>query len=232
MLATKISFINEMANLAELLGADIEMVRKGIGSDPRIGYQFIYPGCGYGGSCFPKDVQALKRTAEALGYEPRVLRAVEAVNEAQKHRLFEQIAKHYQQDLHGKMFSLWGLSFKPNTDDMREAASRVLLEGLWSAGAKVQAFDPKAMEEAQRIYGLRDDLTLVGTKEAALQGADALVIVTEWQSFRPPDFDLIKDRLNDKVIFDGRNLYEPERIESQGLAYYAIGRGRSVLQSK
>ncbi|MFT6916498.1 MAG: UDPglucose 6-dehydrogenase [Motiliproteus sp.] len=237
MLATKISFMNEMANLAELLGADIEMIRKGIGSDPRIGYQFIYPGCGYGGSCFPKDVQALKRTAEILGYEPRVLRAVEAVNEAQKNKLFEQIARHYQQnhsqqDLRGKTFALWGLSFKPNTDDMREAASRVLMEALWAAGARVQAFDPEAMEEAQRLYGLRDDLTLVGTKEAALQGADALVIVTEWQSFRAPDFELIKDRLSDAVIFDGRNLYEPERVESQGLAYYAIGRGRSVLQSK
>ncbi len=231
MLATKISFMNEMANLAERLGADIEMVRKGIGSDPRIGYQFIYPGCGYGGSCFPKDVQALKRTAEAMGYVPKMLTAVEEVNNAQKTKLFEQISRHYNNDLQGKTFALWGLSFKPNTDDMREASSRVLMESLWAAGAKVQAYDPEAMEEAQRIYGLQDTLSLVGTKEAALQGADALVIVTEWQSFRAPDFALIKERVGDAVIFDGRNLFDPSRVEGKGLAYYAIGRGRSVKQA-
>tara|TARA_R110001583_G_scaffold184733_1_gene344263 strand:+ start:1734 stop:3077 length:1344 start_codon:yes stop_codon:yes gene_type:complete len=228
MLATKISFMNEMSNLAEQLGADIEMVRKGIGSDPRIGYQFIYPGCGYGGSCFPKDVQALKRTAELMGYVPKMLTAVEAVNAAQKTKLFTLISRHYGNELSGKTFALWGLSFKPNTDDMREASSRVLMEALWAAGAKVQAYDPEAMEETQRIYGLQDNLSLVGTKEAALQGADALVIVTEWQSFRAPDFALIKERLRDAVIFDGRNLFEPSRIEKKGLAYYAIGRGRSA----
>ncbi|MGL5551290.1 MAG: UDP-glucose dehydrogenase family protein, partial [Plesiomonas shigelloides] len=179
MLATKISFMNEMANLAERLGADIEMVRKGIGSDPRIGYHFIYPGCGYGGSCFPKDVQALVRTSESIGYQPQLLQAVEAVNNRQKYRLPTLIKQHFGEDLRGKTFALWGLSFKPNTDDMREASSRVLMEELWQAGAKVQAYDPEAMEETQRIYGLRDDLLLLGTKDAALNNADALIICTE-----------------------------------------------------
>lgn len=227
MLATKISFMNEMANLAERLGADIEMVRKGIGSDPRIGYHFIYPGCGYGGSCFPKDVQALVRTSESIGYQPQLLQAVEAVNNRQKYRLPTLIKQHFGEDLRGKTFALWGLSFKPNTDDMREASSRVLMEELWQAGAKVQAYDPEAMEETQRIYGLRDDL-LLGTKDAALNNADALIICTEWQNFRAPDFDLLKDKLRHPVIFDGRNLYEPERMQKRGFTYYAIGRGASV----
>ncbi|KAB7687158.1 nucleotide sugar dehydrogenase [Plesiomonas shigelloides] len=228
MLATKISFMNEMANLAECLGADIEMVRKGIGSDPRIGYHFIYPGCGYGGSCFPKDVQALVRTSESIGYQPQLLQAVEAVNNRQKYRLPTLIKQHFGEDLRGKTFALWGLSFKPNTDDMREASSRVLMEELWKAGAKVQAYDPEAMEETQRIYGLRDDLLLLGTKDAALNNADALIICTEWQNFRAPDFDLLKDKLRHPVIFDGRNLYEPERMQKRGFTYYAIGRGASV----
>lgn len=228
MLATKISFMNEMANLAEMLGVDIEQVRRGIGSDSRIGYQFIYPGCGYGGSCFPKDVQALERSAQAIGYDARILRAVEAVNLQQKERLFTHISSFYPGGVAGKTFALWGLAFKPNTDDMREASSRVLLEALWQAGARVQAYDPEAMEEAQRLYGTRDDFILMGTKEAALHGADALVIVTEWKSFRVPDFQQLHRELKDRVIFDGRNLYDPQRMEKVGLAYYGIGRGRSL----
>ena len=226
MLATKISFMNEMANLAERLGADVEAVRQGIGSDPRIGYHFIYPGAGYGGSCFPKDVKALIQTAKGIGFDPLVLQAVEDRNDAQKEVIFAKIAKHYGGEVKGKTFALWGLSFKPNTDDMREAASRVLMEALWEAGAKVQAYDPEAMEETQRIYGDRDGLTLVGTKEAALRGADALVVLTEWQAFRAPDFDLIAEKLAEPVIFDGRNLYDPARMAKRGFAYYAIGRGR------
>ncbi len=224
MLATKISFMNEMANLAERLGADIEMVRQGIGSDPRIGYHFIYPGVGYGGSCFPKDVQALIRTAGDIDFDAKVLKAVEARNEEQKTTLFQKIHKHYQGNLAGKTFALWGLAFKPNTDDMREAPSRVLMEALWQAGAKVQAYDPEAMEETQRIYGNRDDLTLCGTKEAALRGADALAIVTEWQSFRAPDFELIKQQLTEPLIFDGRNMFEPRRMAIKGIGYHSIGR--------
>lgn len=228
MLATKISFMNEMANLAELLGADIEAVRKGIGSDSRIGYHFIYPGCGYGGSCFPKDVQALIRTSEQNGYTPKILQAVEAVNNKQKYKLPTLVKHHFGEDLTGKTFAVWGLSFKPNTDDMREASSRVLLEELWAAGASVQAFDPQAMEEIQRIYGVRADFVLSGTKEAALQGTDGLIICTEWQQFKAPDFDLIKQQLKQAVIFDGRNLFDPERLKQRGFHYYAIGRGESV----
>jgi UDPglucose 6-dehydrogenase len=225
MLATKISFMNEIAGLSERLGADVEMVRQGIGSDPRIGYHFIYPGAGYGGSCFPKDVKALIHTAREAGFEPKVLQAVEDRNEAQKAVVFDKIHRHFGGDLAGRVVALWGLSFKPNTDDMREAAARVLMEALWGAGAKVQAYDPQAMEEAQRIYGERDDLMLCGTKEAALRGADALVVMTEWQAFRAPDFDLIKERLGAPVIFDGRNLYDPARMARKGIAYYGIGRG-------
>ncbi|WP_019411716.1 UDP-glucose dehydrogenase family protein [Pseudomonas psychrophila] len=224
MLATKISFMNEMANLAEMLGADIEMVRQGIGSDPRIGYQFLYAGVGYGGSCFPKDVQALIKTAGSIDYDAKVLKAVESRNDEQKSVLFKKISKHFDGDLNGKTFALWGLSFKPNTDDMREAPSRVLMEALWKAGAKVQAFDPEAMEETQRIYSSRDDLSLCGTKEAALKGADALVIVTEWQTFKAPDFELIKQQLKTPLIFDGRNLFDPLRINKKGISYYSIGR--------
>ncbi|WP_371192567.1 UDP-glucose/GDP-mannose dehydrogenase family protein [Glaciecola sp. SC05] len=231
MLATKISFMNEIANLAELFGADVENVRKGIGSDPRIGYQFIYPGCGYGGSCFPKDVQALVRSATAVGYQAKVLEAVEAVNYRQKEKLFEYIMRFYNNNVQGKTIALWGLSFKPNTDDMREASSRVLMEKLWEQGAKVQAFDPEAMEETQRIYNGRDDLALMGTKESALNGADCLVICTEWQAFRAPDFDLIKAKIADQVIFDGRNLFEPSLMSEYGLHYYGIGRGQSIVQT-
>jgi UDPglucose 6-dehydrogenase len=228
MLATKISFMNEMANIAERVGADIEHVRHGIGSDSRIGYQFIYPGCGYGGSCFPKDVQALVQTTDAIGYKSEILKAVEAVNYRQKNKLFEYIVKHFGENLEGKIFALWGLSFKPNTDDMREAPSLVLMDALWKAGAKVQAYDPEAMEETQRICGHRKDLALMGTKEATLNGANALVICTEWQNFRAPDFDLIKESLSTQVIFDGRNMFEPSRMKKKGFDYYCIGRALSV----
>lgn len=231
MLATKISFMNEIANLAERLGADIEAVRRGIGSDPRIGYHFIYPGCGYGGSCFPKDVQALTRTARDCGYEARLLNAVEEVNRAQKHVLFDKISHYFKGDLKGKVVALWGLAFKPNTDDMREASSRALMEDLWQAGATVQAFDPEAMKEAQRIYGDHPGLMLCGTKEQALKGADVLAICTEWKEFRSPDFDEIARALREAVIFDGRNLYEPEMVERHGFVYYAIGRGRNQFHS-
>lgn len=230
MLATKISFINELSNLAELLGADIEKVRMGIGSDSRIGYSFIYPGAGYGGSCFPKDVQALIRTAHGIDYKPNLLEAVEAVNNTQKTKLFRNIRKHFGDDLSGKTIALWGLSFKPNTDDMREATSRVLMEALWEAGAKVQAYDPEAMKEAQRIYGAREGLMLCGTKEAALQGADALAICTEWKEFYAPDFDLLKQQLSTPAIFDGRNLYDPQRMQAMGFTYYGIGRGEAVTR--
>jgi UDPglucose 6-dehydrogenase len=231
MLATKISFMNEMANIAERVGADIEMVRHGIGSDPRIGYSFIYPGAGYGGSCFPKDVQALERTAKQHGYHAQILEAVEAVNDRQKNKLFEMITSHFPEGVDGKTFAVWGLSFKPNTDDMRAASSRNLLASLWSAGAKVQAFDPEAMQEAERIFGCRDDLLLSGTANAALQNAHALVVVTEWKNFRSPDFSELKNQLADTVIFDGRNIYNPETVEAAGLAYYGIGRGRSISNS-
>jgi UDPglucose 6-dehydrogenase len=225
MLATKISFMNEMANVAEKLGADIESVREGIGADSRIGYSFIYPGCGYGGSCFPKDVQALIQTADQNETEVQLLKSVEAVNFSQKRKLFEKIWNHFDGELTGKTFAIWGLSFKPNTDDMREAPSRVLMESLWEAGAMVQAYDPVAMNECQRIYGQRDDLILAGTAEAALKNAEALVIVTEWQQFRAPDFDSIVKTLNHPVLFDGRNIFDPERLETRGITYYSIGRG-------
>lgn len=228
MLATKISFMNEISNLAERLGADIENVRRGIGSDERIGYHFIYAGCGYGGSCFPKDVQALVRTADSIEYDAQLLKSVEAVNYRQKSHLFKHVTNYFDGDLQGKTIAVWGLSFKPKTDDMREATSRVLMEALWEQGAKVRAYDPEAMEEAQRIYGHREDLELVGTKESALQGADLLVICTEWRAFWSPDFDLIKDALSNPVIIDGRNMYDPEMVERHGLEYYGIGRGRSV----
>lgn len=224
MLATKISFMNEMANLAEKLGADIEAVRKGIGSDSRIGYQFIYPGCGYGGSCFPKDVQALIKTADSIGYNAEILKSVEAVNYRQKEKLFEKISKYYDKDLKGKTFAIWGLSFKPNTDDMREAPSRVLMESLWNAGAKVQAYDPEAMGECQRIYGQRDDLTLMVTQNSALNGADALIIVTEWQNFKVLDIEYVSQSLKEPLIFDGRNIFSPERLKNSGIKYYSIGR--------
>jgi len=224
MLATKISFMNEMANLAELLGADIEMVRQGIGSDPRIGYHFLYAGAGYGGSCFPKDVQALIHTADSIDFDAQLLKSVEKRNDQQKTVLFKKIVDCFKGELRGKTFALWGLSFKPNTDDMREAPSRVLMEALWKAGANVQAYDPEAMEETQRIYGSRDELRLCGTKEAVLKGADALIIITEWQNFKAPDFELIKKQLNQPIIFDGRNLFDPKRMIKNNIAYYSIGR--------
>jgi len=224
MLATKISFMNEIANLAERLGANVEAVRRGIGSDPRIGYHFIYPGVGYGGSCFPKDVKALVRTAEEIGFDPLLLNAVEARNAAQRHVLFERISAFYGGQLQGKTVALWGLAFKPNTDDMREAPSRTLLESLWAAGARVQAYDPVAMQEAQRIYGARSDLVLAADPEATLQGANCLAIVTEWQIFRAPDFGQLAQRLRDRMIFDGRNLYDPALVAGYGLGYVSIGR--------
>jgi len=224
MLATKISFMNEMANIAERVGADIEKVRQGIGSDPRIGFQFIYPGCGYGGSCFPKDVKALINSASQNGFEPCILNAVEAVNQYQKTKLFEYISRFYQNGVEGKTFALWGLSFKPNTDDVREASSRVVMEQLWQAGAQVVAFDPEARDAIAKLYPNESKLRLVDTKEAALDGADALVICTEWQNFRAPDFSMIKERLKDKVIFDGRNMYDPGLMKEKGLAYFGIGR--------
>ncbi|MDY7552685.1 UDP-glucose/GDP-mannose dehydrogenase family protein [Pseudomonas veronii] len=224
LLATKISFMNEMANLAERLGADIEMVRQGIGSDPRIGYQFLYAGVGYGGSCFPKDVQALIQTADGIDFDATLLKAVERRNAEQKQTLFNKLSSRFNGELAGKTFALWGLSFKPNTDDMREAPSRVLMEALWRAGAKVQAYDPEAMEETQRIYGDRDDLRLCGTQEAALKGADALMIVTEWQAFKAPDFNVIKRQLKQPLIFDGRNLFDPGSMLKKGIEYISIGR--------
>jgi UDPglucose 6-dehydrogenase len=224
MLATKISFMNELANLAELLDADIEQVRNGIGSDTRIGYSFIYPGCGYGGSCFPKDVKALERTAKQVGYNAELLSAVENVNDRQKQVLVSKVLKHYNGDVKGKVFALWGLAFKPKTDDMREAPSRVVLEALIAVGATIQAFDPEAMDEAKRIYGDKEGLNLVETSEAALQGADALIVVTEWKNFWSPDFEHLKDTLKDSVIFDGRNLYQPDLLKKLGITYYGIGR--------
>jgi UDPglucose 6-dehydrogenase len=228
MLATKISFMNELSNVAERVGADIEAVRIGIGSDPRIGYQFIYPGAGYGGSCFPKDVRALSRSAKAAGYEAQLLDSVEAVNFEQKRKLFEKISHYYDGKLAGKTIALWGLAFKPNTDDMREASSRVLMEALWEAGASVRAYDPEAMDETRRLYPDQEGLVLVDSAQEALDGADALAIVTEWQEFRSPDFGEIKAAIHDPVIFDGRNLYDPSMLESLGLTYYGVGRGASV----
>ena len=228
MLATKISFINELAGIAEKVGADIEKVRQGIGSDARIGYAFIYPGAGYGGSCFPKDVQALQRTASQVGAPSRLIEAVQAVNAEQKQLLFRRILAHFGGSVAGRSIALWGLAFKPNTDDMREAPSRVLMEALWQAGARVRAYDPVAMGEAKRLYGERPDLALCPHAADTLEGADALAIVTEWQEFRSPDFDLLKEKLSAPVVFDGRNLYDPALMARRGFTYYAIGRGASV----
>jgi UDPglucose 6-dehydrogenase len=228
MLATKISFMNELAGIATRVGADIEKVRQGIGSDSRIGYSFIYPGAGYGGSCFPKDVKALCRTAIEAGASPRVLEAVEAVNEAQKRVLFNKLRRYFGDRLPGRRIALWGLAFKPNTDDMREAPSRVFLEEAWAEGLSVQAYDPVAMAEASRLYpeAIRSGhLQLAASPLAALESADALVIVTEWQEFRSPDFDQLKARLREPVIVDGRNLYDPALLREAGFRYFAIGRG-------
>jgi len=228
MLATKISFMNEIANLAERLGADVEQVRHGIGSDPRIGYQFIYPGCGYGGSCFPKDVQALARSAAEVDYQADLLNAVEKVNQRQKKNLFAKLSQAFDGDLTSKTIALWGLSFKPNTDDMRDAPSRTLMEAVWNSGGKIQAFDPQAMKECRRIYGDRDDLALVADRIQAVKGADALVICTEWKEFRTVDFEWLKANLSMPVIIDGRNLYEPHAVKRAGLLYYGVGRGDSL----
>lgn len=225
MLATKISFMNEMANLAEKVGADIEQVRQGIGSDSRIGFSFIYPGVGYGGSCFPKDISSLSQTGRSAGYETRILDAVEAVNREQKNLLFNKICAYYNGDLAGKTIALWGLSFKPNTDDVRDAPSRNLMEALWAAGARVRAFDPVAMEAVADIYGERDDLALCDSPEAATEGADALAIITEWRIFQAPNFDDLKASLSAPVIFDGRNLFDPQQMADRGFCYHAIGRG-------
>jgi UDPglucose 6-dehydrogenase len=228
MLATKISLINEIANLAERLGADVEHVRLGIGADPRIGYHFIYPGCGYGGSCFPKDVRALSHSAAEVGFDARLIRAVEATNTAQKAVLFEKLDQIFDGDLAGRTIALWGLAFKPETDDMREAPSRTLMEALWARGARVRAFDPEAMKSARALYGDRDDLVLVSRQEDAAEGADALAICTEWKQFRIVDFDRLKKQLRQPIIVDGRNLYEPSTVRRHGLLYYAIGRGDST----
>jgi UDPglucose 6-dehydrogenase len=224
MLATRISFMNELAVLAEKLGADIEQVRHGIGSDPRIGYHFLYAGCGYGGSCFPKDVQALRRTGQENGIPLRVLDAVEEANDAQKQILVNKLTARFGTDLNGKRFAMWGLAFKPNTDDMREAPSRSMLEALWAMGASISAYDPAAMEETRRIYGERADLLLVDSPMDALKGADALLIVTEWKVFRSPNFDTMKTLLKAPLVFDGRNLYEPEAMREMGFDYLPIGR--------
>ena len=228
MLATKISFMNEIANLAERLGADIEAVRKGIGSDPRIGYHFIYPGCGYGGSCFPKDVQALVRTADEIGFDAKLLKAVEERNLLQKQTLFEKLSGYFGGQLQGKTIALWGLAFKPKTDDMREAPSRTLMESLWQAGAKVRAYDPEAMDECRRIYGSTDGLTLSENKYGALDGADALVIATEWKEFWVPDFDQIKQSLSEPLIVDGRNLFDPRLMSEKGISYIGVGRSSKL----
>jgi UDPglucose 6-dehydrogenase len=232
MLATKISFMNELSNIAERLGADIENVRKGIGSDPRIGYQFIYPGCGYGGSCFPKDVQALVRIAAEVGYEAELLNAVESVNIRQKATMFNKLNTVFGGDLEGRTIAIWGLSFKPDTDDMREAPSRTLMESLWDVGAKIQAYDPQAMGEALRIYGERSDLLLMKNRDEVLNGADALVICTEWKGFRTVNFNALKKKLAAAVIVDGRNLFDPSVVSEAGLLYFAVGRGDSVQWSK
>lgn len=224
MLATRISFMNELAILAEALGADIEQVRHGIGADPRIGYHFLYAGCGYGGSCFPKDVQALRRTAQENGVPLRVLDAVEEANAAQKSVLIDKIRARFGDDLSGRRFALWGLAFKPNTDDMREAPSRTMIEALWRMGASVAAYDPAAMTETRAIYGERADLTLTDQPMDALDGADALLVVTEWKAFRSPNFETMKALLKTPLIFDGRNLYDPATLRAQGFEYHAIGR--------
>jgi UDPglucose 6-dehydrogenase len=228
MLATKISFMNEIANMAELLGADIEEVRKGIGADPRIGYQFIYPGCGYGGSCFPKDVEALVQTAAQIGYDSQLLKAVEYVNNNQKAMLFKKVTSYFDgvENLQGKIFAIWGLSFKPNTDDMRAAPSRTLMDALLRSGAKVQAYDPVAMQEANRIYNNQPDMILCSDKYDALNNADALIICTEWQQFRIPDFEQMASRVRNKLIVDGRNLYQGKKIREKGWVYLPVGQNQ------
>lgn len=225
MLATKISFMNEIANIAERVGANIESVRVGIGSDERIGYNFIYAGIGYGGSCFPKDVRALVNTAQSVGYEPQLISSIEDVNQRQKKVMLKKITDVYGEDLRGKTFAMWGLAFKPKTDDMRDAPSREIIEGLWNLGARVQAYDPEAMDSAEQLYGESDQFQLAQSREDALVNADALIIATEWRQFRSPDWELLRSRLKDPVIFDGRNIYDPERVKREGFTYYGVGLG-------
>ena len=224
MLATKISFMNEIANIAERVGADVEAVRKGIGSDSRIGFSFIYPGVGYGGSCFPKDVRALERTAHQHGYHSRILQAVEAVNNDQKSSIVRKIKEHFSDDIAGQVFAIWGLSFKPNTDDMREAPSRTVIDELLEGGARVRVYDPVAMDEVKRIYGDREEIVYALNQEDAVKGSNALVVLTEWLVFRSPDFEMIKRDLSHPVIFDGRNIYSPDFMEQFGFTYYSMGR--------
>lgn len=227
MLAARISLMNEFSNLADLLGADIESVRRGIGSDPRIGFNFIYPGCGYGGSCFPKDVKALIHIGEENGYETQLVQSIENVNNTQKKVLFNKIFTHFSGQLRGKTFALWGLAFKPNTDDIREAPSLIVIEALWAAGASVRAYDPEAMEATAKYYSdYSEQLTLCQSRDEAIQGADALIVVTEWNEFKTPDLQQLNDTLNNPVIFDGRNLYDPEYLKSLGFDYYCIGRSQ------
>jgi UDPglucose 6-dehydrogenase len=228
MLATKISFMNELSIIAERLGVDMEQVRHGIGSDPRIGYHFIYPGCGYGGSCFPKDIQALVHTAEEVDVDTQLLNVVQAVNNRQKQILFKKLSRAFNGDLAGRTIALWGLSFKPETDDMREAPSCVLMESLWQVGARVKAYDPVAMRETIRLYGERHDLELSESRDAAASDADALVICTEWKQFRSVDFGALYRQLRQPVIIDGRNLFDPAEVKQYGFLYYAIGRGDSL----
>ncbi len=228
MLATRISFMNEMAGLAERLGADIESVRVGIGSDPRIGYGYIYPGCGYGGSCLPKDVGALLSSSEQAGYRMELVDAVRRINQRQRRLLFDRISTHFGGDLEGRVIALWGLSFKPNTDDMREAASRALMEALWEAGCTVNAYDPVAMDAARRLYPDQSRLIFCASAEDAVKGADALAITTEWREFRSPDMSTLKSSLREPVIFDGRNLYDPEQMKKDGFVYSCVGRGTFV----
>jgi UDPglucose 6-dehydrogenase len=224
MLATRISFMNELANLADALGADVEQVRRGIGSDPRIGYRFLYPGAGYGGSCFPKDVKALQATAAHHGRALKILAAVESVNDAQKSRLLEKIAQRLGHDLAGKTIALWGLAFKANTDDMREAPSQTVVRGLLERGASVTSYDPVAMDEARRVFGAMPRLAYSASPMEAVAGADALVIVTEWQEFRSPDFGALRRALRQPLLFDGRNLFDPKEVRAAGLEYFGIGR--------
>jgi len=225
MLATRISFMNELSRMADRVGADIEQVRKGIGSDPRIGYHFLYAGTGYGGSCFPKDVKAMVRSAAAQGVRMELLEAVESVNERQKSVLVDKVVARFGEDLAGRCFAMWGLAFKPNTDDMREAPSRVIVAELLRRGARVRAYDPVAADEARRVFGDAPGLEIVGSAAAALPGADALLIVTEWKEFKSPDFDAIRSQLRQPLVFDGRNLYEPALMKSLGIEYAGIGRG-------
>jgi len=225
MLATKISFMNELSNIADAVGADIEQVRMGIGSDARIGYHFIYPGAGYGGSCFPKDVKALAAMARRKKVPAKLVEAVEDVNDRQKLVLVSKIDEHFKGDVKGKIFAIWGLAFKPQTDDMRDAPARAIMEELWKRGASVRAYDPKAMHECKRIYGDRDDLVLCDSAMETLNGADGLIVVTEWKEFQALDVDDMKARMRTVVLFDGRNIYDPKRKKTQGVPYYGIGRG-------